>query len=243
MTQRQLDCTFQSPVLRSGSSSVWREAILTLESIKETAVEFQGPAGRIEARLGAGPNKHGRALVVLHPHPRYGGNMNNNVVETIVRAGQASGFITLRFNFRGVNSSEGCYGDGPGEQDDVAAGLAFLRENFSPTTRILAGYSFGACVGLAFCHRTQPGVDHLILVSPPPFLLSKDLTLDLPVVKRILIGKNDEVAPVEEVRSGVSEQKREALIRVIPGADHFFQGQEEMLEILLQEALLDAAGD
>ena len=212
---------------------------MTHELIREKGVRFSGPAGLIEGRVGQEPGNHAKALVVLHPHPQYGGSMDNNVVATAVRAGQACGFVTLRFNFRGVCGSEGEYGDGLGEQDDVAAALHYLRTGLSVKTAVLLGYSFGACVGLAFCHRAAHGVDHLILISPPPVLMAKELSLEIPVVGKIVLGENDDIAPPEALRSIVSGEKREALIEVIPKADHFFWAREKILEERIRKLLSD----
>ena len=80
----------------------------------EQQIEFPGPAGLLEGRLGNESVAKSSALIALHPHPLYGGSMHNNVVEAIVRAGQSCGFMTLRFNFRGVGRSEGDYSEGDG---------------------------------------------------------------------------------------------------------------------------------
>jgi alpha/beta superfamily hydrolase len=205
--------------------------------LKERPVEFQGPGGRIEARLADASASNRGALLVLHPHPLYGGSMDNNVVETIVRAGQACGLSTLRFNFRGVGRSQGVYAEGLGEQDDIGGALRFLEQDVGAETKILAGYSFGACVGLGYCHRPNHGIDHLFLISPPPLLLSKDVSMELSVVRKIVLGEMDELAPMAEVQSQVSTDKREELIHMVPRADHFFSGQEEELEKLLQSFL------
>ncbi len=160
--------------------------------------------------------------------------MDNNVVETIVRAGQACGLSTLRFNFRGVGRSQGVYTEGLGEQDDIGAALRFLEQDVGVETKILAGYSFGACVGLAYCHRPNHGIDHLFLISPPPSLLSKEVSMELSVVRKIVLGEMDELAPMAEVQLQVSTDKREELIHMVPGADHFFGGKEEELEGVLK---------
>lgn len=203
--------------------------------VEERQVEFPGPGGVLEGRVANETSGKG-ALVVLHPHPLYGGRMENNVVETVVEAGLASDLTTLRFNFRGVGRSHGSYDHGAGEQDDVGAALDFLEEHFHPETKILAGYSFGGCVGLAYCHRKDHGADHLVLISPPPFLLPKDLSLEIPVVRKIVLGENDEIAPPKEVKAMVSSGKKEELIEVIPGADHFYLGKEEEVERILVES-------
>ncbi len=86
-----------------------------------------------------------KAVVVTHPHPLYGGSMHSNVVEAVLRAYAGKGYTTLRFNFRGAGASEGVHEKGIGEQEDVGAALAFLREK-GKSAIDLAGYSFGAWV-------------------------------------------------------------------------------------------------
>ena len=156
--------------------------------------------------------------------------MNNNVVETIVRAGQSSGLLTLRFNFRGVGRSKGDYSNGTGEEDDVGAALDFLEQSFDIGTRIIAGYSFGAAVALAYCHRPEHRADDLLLVSPPPFLLPKGLSLEASVVRKIIVGDEDQIVPIEDVKSRISSNRVEELVEVIPGADHSFWGREDDLK-------------
>jgi len=200
---------------------------------EEKKVEFPGPAGIIQGRLSNEKSGDRGALIVIHPHPLYGGSMDNNVVEAAVRAGQACDLITLRFNLRGAGGSQGNYDEGIGEQDDIGAALDFLRQRFSPRTMSLVGYSFGAYVALTYCHRQNHGVDSLFLISPPLFLLPDNLSLDLPVVKKIVLGENDEIALAEEVKSRIPMKRAEGLIQVIPGADHFFCGNEGEIEKLL----------
>jgi alpha/beta superfamily hydrolase len=196
----------------------------------EQLIEFPGPAGLLEGRLGSESAAQSNALIALHPHPLYGGSMNNNVVETIVRAGKTCGLMTLRFNFRGVGRSEGDYSEGEGEQDDVDAALDFLERSFDIGTKVLAGYSFGASVALAYCHRPGNGVDHLLLISPPPFLLPEGLSLEAAVVRKIILGEKDQIAVPEDVKSRISPTRVEELVEVIPGADHSFWGSEGDLE-------------
>jgi len=205
---------------------------------EEKPVEFPGPAGILQGRLSNETSGNRGALIAIHPHPLYGGSMDNNVVEAAVRVGQVCDLITLRFNLRGVGGSQGSYDEGIGEQDDIGAALDFLGQRFSPQTMSLVGYSFGAYVALAYCHRQNHGVDSLFLISPPPFLLPDDLSLDLPVVKKIALGENDEIALAEEVKSRIPTNRAEELIQVIPGADHFFWGKEGEIEKLLVTELV-----
>ena len=87
-------------------------------------------------------NSAAKGVVITHPHPLYGGNMHNNVVVAISQAYQKLDYTTLRFNFRGVGGSQGSYGDGIGEQEDVSAAVAFLAD-LGMNQIDLAGYSFG----------------------------------------------------------------------------------------------------
>ena len=217
---------------------------------KEQRLEFPGPAGRLEGLLGnESATQHG-IVVALHPHPLFGGSMQNNVVETMVRAGQRCGLATLRFNFRGVGRSEGDTSGGPGEQDDVGAALDFLAQGLDVGPRvlagspavILAGYSFGAVVALAYCHRQEHNTDHLVLVSPPPFLLPEGVSLEADVLRKIIVGEADELAPPGKIINRVSASRREALIELLPRADHFFRGMEDDLENRLVRVLENIRG-
>jgi alpha/beta superfamily hydrolase len=207
----------------------------------EQQIEFPGPAGLLEGRLGNESAAKNGAVIALHPHPLYGGSMHNNVAEAIVRAGQSSGLLTLRFNFRGVGRSEGDYSDGTGEEDDVGAALDFLDQSFDIGTKIIAGYSFGAAVALAYCHRPEHRADDLLLVSPPPFLLPKGLSLEASVVRKIIVGEQDEIAPPQEIKARVSAKRVKELVEIMPGADHSFWGREKELEDRLKQVMAHSA--
>jgi len=196
---------------------------------KERPVTFEGPCGQLDGRLAEGNSKDDRALLVLHPHPQYGGNMSSSVVKAVVRAGQQGGLTTLRINFRGVGRSEGEFAHGIGEQEDVEAAMKFMDRELGTKAKILAGYSFGASVALAYCHRPNHKVDHLYLIAPPPFLLPENLSLEIPVTRKILLGEHDQIAPSETVKSMVSPKKRKNLLLVIRDTDHFFMGEESTL--------------
>ncbi|MBW2259155.1 MAG: alpha/beta hydrolase [Deltaproteobacteria bacterium] len=221
--------------------------------LKEERVKFPGPAGLLEGLLGNESAIQNGVVVALHPHPQFGGSMNNNVVETIVRAGQGCGLATLRFNFRGVGLSEGESSGGMGEQDDIRAALDFLEQGFNVGPKVvaglpargepcrtavtLAGYSFGAVVALAYCHRQGHRADHLLLISPPPSLMPEGVSLETSVLRKIIVGEEDELAPPEEIKTRVSASRQEELIEFIPGANHFFGGREDDLEKRLVKLL------
>ena len=132
------------------------------------------------------------AVAVCHPHPLYGGDMHNEVVVTICERLAAGGIAALRFNFRGVGRSQGSFGGGEAEQEDVRGAITYLRGLSSTGSRGpgLAGYSFGAAVALS---TADPGVRALAAVSPPlPALDSVRLKPDIPLL--LVAGDRDEIA-------------------------------------------------
>ncbi|MDZ7698565.1 MAG: alpha/beta hydrolase [Deltaproteobacteria bacterium] len=129
----------------------------------EAKISFDAGGLTIEGLLGG--DVSGGAVVITHPHPLYGGEMHNGVVDAVVRACRQKGLATLRFNFRGVGQSQGHYDEGIGEQDDVRAAVSYLDELGAPAID-LAGYSFGAWVN-ASAIGSLASVNRLIMVSPP----------------------------------------------------------------------------
>ena len=108
-----------------------------------------GPVGRLEAILWSpSAGTPAMASIVCHPHPLFGGTMHNKVVYRIARGFRKAGAVVLRFNFRGVNLSEGAYGHGFGEVEDARAALAWLRERYPDLPYSLAGFSFGSRIVL-----------------------------------------------------------------------------------------------
>lgn len=173
------------------------------------------------------PRRPARAgVVVCHPHPLYGGDMHNTVVEALVDAFGRAGMATLRFNFRGVGSSTGTHDEGRGEQDDVTAATGCLLGRISPEVVAVAGYSFGSIVGLAAGARDQR-VHKLIGIALP--VARRDASFLARVAKpRLLVsGDRDDISPVarlEELHAASQEPKSLVLIE---GADHFLRGRED----------------
>ena len=170
-------------------------------------------------------------VVITHPHPLYGGNMHNNVVAAITRTYQELGRTTLRFNFRGVGNSQGSYGDGIGEQEDVQAAIAYLAA--SGMKRIdLAGYSFGAWVnGHISC--TKADIANMVMVSPPVAFIEFDSVRAIDCLNLIVTGSRDDIAPAEMIRQTYQRWNAAAHFEVIDGADHFYGGYEDKLEEVL----------
>ena len=176
-----------------------------------------------------------RGVVVTHPHPQYGGTMHNNVVKGIVRAYRDNGCSTLRFNFKGVERSEGDHDNGVGEQEDVRSALKFL-EDLGIKSIDLAGYSFGAWVnarGLGTFER----VDRMIMVSPPVGLLDFDALASNHKVRLVIAGSLDDIAPVKAIEDKMPSWNPGATLHVIDGADHMYLGQIDDLKNIINDFL------
>jgi len=187
--------------------------------MKETAIKFKCNDLKLEGLLyTAGP----KGVVVTHPHPLYGGNMTNAVVETIVRTFQEVGFSTLRFNFRGVGASQGVYDSGKGEAEDTREALNYLAQ-MGMDKLYLAGYSFGAWVNAQLSYQ-EIGTTLLAMVSPPVAFMQFDDQQPIPNLKLVITGSQDEIAPEQMVREQLVNWNPAAHLEIISGADHFYSG-------------------
>ncbi|MDP1775998.1 MAG: dienelactone hydrolase family protein, partial [Moraxellaceae bacterium] len=189
---------------------------------------IHGLAGAIELRVHVPEKVRANAVAVIcHPHPQFGGTLDNKVVFTVFRAYRELDLVTVRFNFRGVGASQGSYADGMGEQDDLKAVLAWLHQQGSFSELTLAGFSFGSSVATAVWSQALAqgwlGVE-LLLIAPPVtrFLLPDEL---LPSVARVAYGDADEVIDPDQIAQWLKTYGQAADIAVFPGAGHFFHGQ------------------
>lgn len=202
---------------------------------------IEGPAGRIEAALRVARTARA-AAVVAHPHPLHGGSLHNPVTFHTDRELNVAGLTTLRFNFRGVGTSEGVHDEGRGELDDVAAAVAWLRGAASGVPLLLVGYSFGAWCALRHAVRDDT-VRALVAIGLP--LRRYDLTevrrFDRPLA--VVQGTADELGGFEELRQLLAEAGKTAAIYPVEGASHLFPGRApeaarrvvEAAEVLLRE--------
>jgi len=189
----------------------------------ETAVALDVRDGlRLEALL-ALPESPKAGLVICHPHPLYGGDMDNPVVVRVAEIAQALDMATLRFNFRGVGASGGIHAGGIGEKDDVAAALAALCGRLPAESPIgLAGYSFGAWVA-ARVAAAMPALPALALLAPPLGMYDLDFLGHAPAHTLLASGSRDQYCPVEALeRLGT---RLGAKAEIIEGAEHFFFGK------------------
>ena len=193
-----------------------------------------GPAGRIEARYEEGPEPGAPVALVLHPHPRAGGSMQDPVVITMFEMFSRRGFATLRFNFRGVGRSQGTFDSGPAELSDAAYVLDYLESiNEGSRQCWVAGYSFGAFICLQLLMR-RPEISGFIAVSPPANHYDLAFLAPCPASGLIVSGERDAVVAPSDIERSLSKvrvQKGEEIKRAtVPGANHFFQDRLAELE-------------
>jgi len=207
--------------------------------MKEERVTFKSGELTLEGMI-AFPESAGahRAAVVCHPHPLYGGSMYNNVVDAVLEALHASGFATLRFNFRGVGQSEGEFDNGNGEADDAVAAIRFLttHKGVNADGAVLAGYSFGAMMAVRAAVSTKEVVAIVTVALPLGMIDPSALgTITTPIV--LLAGDQDSYCPANRLAEVAERLGASARIRIIPGADHFFGGREREIGAALVEEL------
>lgn len=192
-------------------------------------VRFFSENYEIEGLLNKKNEKKG--VVVTHPHPLYGGDMYNLVVETIVHVYNIKGYSTLKFNFRGVGRSQGKYDNGDGEQKDVLAALSLLGD-MGMKQIDLAGYSFGAWVN-AHAVQEDVSVKNMVMVSPPVGFMDFRTIGPMDCLKFVVTGSRDDIAPADTVEKMRSVWNPNARFEVIDGADHFYGGYLNQLESVL----------
>lgn len=196
-------------------------------------LSLDGPTGRLEAILwtpsAAASKRPPLAAVVCHPHPLYGGTMHNKVVYQAAKSLDGAGLPVLRFNFRGTGLSAGKHDRGIGEQDDVRAALDFLAKQFPGVPLLLAGFSFGAWVGLRV-GAEAPRVTHLIGLGIP--LNSSDFSFlrQCKKPKLFVHGSKDQYGAIEKVKRLVASLPGENHLVVVEGVDHFFAGKPDQLD-------------
>jgi alpha/beta superfamily hydrolase len=200
----------------------------------EEQVHIKAGEVTLEARFSPGTVDKG--VVITHPHPLYGGSMDNNVVWTAVRAYGDRGWATLRFNFRGVGASTGGYGEGVAEVDDVAGALTFLTSRVTGPCYVV-GYSFGAAVA-ARALLAGLKVAGAVLISPPIAFMDLGFLHETPGLSLIVVGGEDDLAPLAELEELCRRRQPPVDLRVVAGADHFYGGREQELYRILQDYLL-----
>jgi alpha/beta superfamily hydrolase len=208
---------------------------------KPERLAVDGPAGRIEIVVdhpagfptdGAEEPARGIALVA-HPHPLFGGALDNKVAQTLARAFTELGYVAVRPNFRGVGASEGSHDHGDGETDDLVRVADWALGRFGPLPVVLAGFSFGAFVQTRVAKRIQ--VERLALVGVPDGLVTGGRTYrteTVPADTVVIHGELDETAPLANVLGWARPQ--ELPVVVVPGADHFFHRRLHLIRDIIK---------
>jgi uncharacterized protein len=170
-----------------------------------------GPAGRIECAVDSPASEARGVAVIAHPHPLFGGTLDNKVVQTLARALVELGYETWRPNFRGVGETEGTHDEGGGELED----LRVILKKIQTDKVVLAGFSFGASLQARLAKEANPhwlvlvGLGITRLEAPP-----------VPEGTLVIHGENDETVPLAAVLDWARPQ--ELPVVLVPGADHFF---------------------
>ena len=192
-----------------------------------------GPEGRLEARYSPGNSAKPPLSIILHPHSRQGGTMNNKVVYHAFQAFKSLGFATLRFNFRGVGKSQGSFDNGTGELIDAACALDWLQSKNPHNLKTwVIGFSFGAWLSLQLLMR-RPEINRFIAISPQPNVYDFSFLSPCPTSGLMIYGNKDELVPLEnisELNKKLTSQKGiNVEFQSIPNANHFFTKSENLL--------------
>ena len=198
---------------------------------------IRGAAGQLECALDLPaadhfPSPRGIALVA-HPHPLYGGTMDNKVAQTLARTFHKLGYAAVRMNFRGVGASEGVHDAGAGETDDMAVLLAHMQQQYPDLPVALAGFSFGTFVQAQLQQRLiaqGSPAERLVLVGAAA---GKWAMPAVPANTILIHGEQDETIPLADVFDWLRPQ--DVPVVVIPGADHFFHRKLQHIKNLMVE--------
>lgn len=198
--------------------------------------EIAGPAGRIECAVDRPEGSPRGVAVLCHPHPQFGGTLDNKVVQTMARAFLQLGWTSVRFNFRGIGRSEGIWGEGAGEIDDALAVVAAVRQRpeFAVLPWAIAGFSFGGYVAATVVDR-MPQADkprRLVLVGPST---QKQVVPNVAADTVVLHGEVDDIVPLTATLDWARPQSLPVI--VFPGVGHFFHGQLASLKNVLVREL------
>lgn len=194
-------------------------------------VSIAGPAGEIEALLEEPESLTATAAVpappafavICHPHPLFGGTMQNKVVHTLARACHACGIPTLRFNFRGVGASHGSYDEGRGETDDTLSVVDWGRSRWPHVPLVLGGFSFGAMVSLGAAATAGPA--KLLSIAPAVGRVEyRDA--GRPACPWLIVqGDRDELVNIADVQAFAGRFQPPPQLVVVAGGEHFFHGR------------------
>ncbi len=209
-------------------------------------VLINGADGRLEGRYQPGRLANAPIALILHPHPQFGGTMNNKVVYSLYQVFAKRGFSVLRFNFRGVGRSQGSYDGGQGELSDAASALDWLQ-TFNPNASAcwVGGFSFGAWICMQLLMR-RPEIDGFVSIAPPTNRFDFGFLSPCPSSGLIVHGTADDLVPEADVNKLADKLAAQKGIKVtlhkIPGANHFFEDRLDELTSAVEDYVVAATG-
>jgi len=203
------------------------------------SLKIPGKGVTLESILRQPERKPIRGTAVLcHPHPVYGGTMNNRVIFRAGKAATAAGLAALRFNFRGVGASTGVFDEGDGEQQDVSSAVEWLYGRFPGLPMVLIGFSFGAWVGLRVAVR-DPRIVALVGLGLPLNHYDFDFLTENAKPALYMVGTADEFCPLDRMERFARRLPPQSDARWIQGAGHFFDSQIDQVQKLISDFLQD----
>ena len=178
---------------------------------------IDGPAGKLEVAVNEPDAARRGIAVVAHPHPLYGGTLDNKVVQTLAKAFVALGYCALRLNFRGVGASDGVFDEGRGELEDFLALVDYGQRTYGTGEIAVGGFSFGGFVAASAAAQLAPR--HLVLAAPA---VGRFPVGNVPENTLVVHGEEDDVVPLKDVFDWARPQMLP--VTVFPGTGHFFHG-------------------
>ncbi|SFM16039.1 hypothetical protein SAMN05421863_101545 [Nitrosomonas communis] len=210
--------------------------LIDLKTLIEHKLFVSGPVGKLETIVFVPASKPRGIAIIAHPHPLYHGNMDNKIVYILSKALIESGYITVKFNFRGVGASEGDYAEGIGEVKDVLAVTQAIRHQYDiipyQLPLLLAGFSFGGAIQTYAAQQLNP--QKLVLIAPSVDRLNAPAVIHHADSVLIVHGDQDDIVPLRSVLDWATPQTIPVV--VIPGAEHFFHGKLSTLKQVILNA-------
>ena len=211
--------------------------------IENKEIFIPGPSGRIQGKYFKSKQQAAPVALVLHPHPQYGGTMNNRIVYETYNCFYKNNFSVIRINFRGVDKSDGIFDTCQGELSDAAAALDWIeKENPGYSQCWVSGFSFGALICMQLIMR-RPEVNKFVTISPQPNLYDFTFLSPCPISGIVIYGKNDELVQIDSIlnlKKRLSMQKNiDVKFEPIPNANHFYKNKEKELSTTIDRYIKD----
>jgi alpha/beta superfamily hydrolase len=206
---------------------------------QQKQLTLQGPAGNLEALITTPENTPSKTVAIIcHPHPLHGGAMGNKVVTTLAKTFHELQHHTIRFNFRGVGKSEGHYAEAIGEVDDLLAVLNWARQTYPDYKIWLAGFSFGSHIAAQVAAKDDD-IQQLISIAPPVNHFNFQNTDSVTCPWLVVMGEQDEVVPVEDVRAWLNKAEVPIKSVFLPDVTHFFHGKLNLLRDVVKTGVAE----